>query len=67
MSPCDSKGHKSACAPNGGQSKHISFQITLPCESHNTGLPHIPLGGSDPQIYAGLQDLGSTLGRGLCL
>ena len=51
----------------GDRVSTFPFKLLCLVSPTNTGLPHIPVGGSDPQISAGLQDLGSTLGRGLCL
>lgn len=42
-------------------------KLLCPVIPTNTCLPHVPVGGSEPQISVGLQDIGSTLGKGLCL
>lgn len=42
-------------------------KLLCPVIPTNTCLPHVPVGGSEPQISVGLQDIGSTPGKGLCL
>lgn len=51
----------------GGGVSISHSKLLCPVIPTNTCLPHVPVWGSEPLISAGLHDIHSTLGRGLCL